>query len=232
MNGTAASVSVIVPVYNGERYLAQAIESILAQTHPPVEIIVIDDGSSDDSSGIARKFGKPVRCQRQQNLGISAARNQGVELSSGQYLAFLDADDLWLPDKLRLQLEALRLEPALDAAFTRIRQFYSPDISAETRKNAAFSQELMAGYTASTLLVRRASFLLHGQFDTLRRAGEFIDWFTRARERGLRFLLLDDVLALRRIHDNNTGIRLRQENRSEYLRLIKSTLNRRRGEKT
>jgi glycosyltransferase involved in cell wall biosynthesis len=231
MNGTTAGVSVIVPVYNGERYLAQAIESILAQTLPPIEIIVIDDGSSDNSSGIAQEFGQPVRCLRQKNQGISAARNRGIELSSGQYLAFLDADDLWLPDKLRLQLAPLRSDPALDASFTHIRQFYSPDISAETKKNAAYSQEVMAGYVATTFLIRRASFLRFGSFDILRRAGEFIDWFGRARDGGLRFRLLDDTLALRRIHDCNTGIRLRQENRSEYLRMIKTTLDRRRGEK-
>ena len=103
-------VSVVIPVYNGERFLAQAIESVLGQTWREVEVIVVDDGSSDHSGEIARRFA-PVRCLRQDNAGQAAARNRGAAAATGRFLAFLDADDLWLADKLERQLTAFRSAP-------------------------------------------------------------------------------------------------------------------------
>jgi glycosyltransferase involved in cell wall biosynthesis len=232
MRQSLSPVSVIIPVFNGERYLSAAIESVLAQTHPPFEIIVVDDGSKDSSGKIARGFGQPVRCHAQVNQGLAAARNQGVRLAAGDFLAFLDADDLWLPDKLTQQVALLTALASLEAVFSHVRQFFSPDISVATRQSVRFIQEVMPGYVAGTLLIRRASFLRVGDFDVRRRAGEFVDWFARAQEKGLRYRMLDDVLALRRIHNANMGILQRDENRSEYLQTIKAALDRRRSVKS
>lgn len=101
------TVSVIIPVYNGERFLAEAIRSALDQTLSPAEIIVIDDGSTDASAEVARGFGPPVRVLAQANLGPAAARNLGVAHAAGDLLAFLDADDLWMPEKLAYQVQFL-----------------------------------------------------------------------------------------------------------------------------
>lgn len=98
------AVSVVIPAYNSAAFLRQAIDSVLDQTYSDLEIIVIDDGSSDDTEAVARSFGDRVSCFRQQNRGVSAARNHGIKLARGQYLAFLDADDLWAPQKLAEQI--------------------------------------------------------------------------------------------------------------------------------
>ena len=106
----AEFVSVVIPVYNAARFLADAIRSVQAQRHPRIEIIVVDDGSTDGSGEVARSFAG-VRCLRQANGGIAAARNAGVHEARGNLLAFLDADDLWTPGKLALQLDVLRADP-------------------------------------------------------------------------------------------------------------------------
>ncbi len=117
-------VSVIIPVYNGERYLAEAIGSVLAQTYTPFELIIIDDGSSDNSSGIARSF-KEVRYYHQSNQGVAAARNAGISFAHGGFIAFLDQDDIWMHDKLSVQMDYLlqhpevRRRPFETAAFYR-----------------------------------------------------------------------------------------------------------------
>lgn len=99
----AASVSVVIPCYNGAAFLRETLASVLAQTRPAQEIVVIDDGSTDDSADIAASFGPPVRVIRQANRGESAARNRGIRESRGEWVAFLDADDLWLPERIAAQ---------------------------------------------------------------------------------------------------------------------------------
>ena len=93
-------ISCIVPVYNGERYLAETLQSILGQRVGPLEVIVVDDGSTDGTAGVARRFGSAIRVLHQTNAGPAAARNLGLSEARGDFVAFLDADDLWKPDKL------------------------------------------------------------------------------------------------------------------------------------
>jgi glycosyltransferase involved in cell wall biosynthesis len=107
MKDTSPTVSVIIPCYNGAKYLRQAVESVLAQTHPPLEVIVVDDGSTDDSAEIAASFGPPVRVIRQANQGESVARNRGIAEARGDYLHFLDADDLMHPEAFERMLAAI-----------------------------------------------------------------------------------------------------------------------------
>jgi len=104
---TAASdVSAVVPVHNGSAYVAEAVQSVLGQTRPPVECLVIDDGSTDETAEVVRQFGNAVAYVRQDRIGVSGARNRGVALARGALVAFLDHDDVWLPTKLEHQLEA------------------------------------------------------------------------------------------------------------------------------
>lgn len=107
---TTVDVSVVIPTFNHGRYLRRAIESVLGQTRMPADIIVIDDGSTDDTRGVVAQF-KDVRYVYQANRGLSAARNAGIREARSQWVAFLDADDWWLPDKLALQLEAAENNP-------------------------------------------------------------------------------------------------------------------------
>ena len=107
------TVSVIIPTYNHARYIAQSIASALQQTHAPLEIIVVDDGSTDDTPAVLAAYSDPVRVFRQQNAGVAAARNFGVSKARGEYVAFLDSDDLWHPEKLQRQLERFQADPEL-----------------------------------------------------------------------------------------------------------------------
>ena len=100
----ASSISVVIPCYNGAAYVREALDSVLAQTQPVLEVLVIDDGSTDDSAAIAEAYGAPVRVIRQANQGESVARNRGLDEAKGEWVAFLDADDLWKPEKLAAQL--------------------------------------------------------------------------------------------------------------------------------
>ena len=107
------TVSVVIPTYNYARYLPEAIDSALAQTHAPLEVIVVDDGSIDDTPGVLAAYGDRIRVIRQANRGAGAARNTGIAAARGEYVAFLDADDVWLPRKLELQMARFEADPGL-----------------------------------------------------------------------------------------------------------------------
>jgi glycosyltransferase involved in cell wall biosynthesis len=107
MSQSSQTISVVIPCYNGAKYLREALDSVLAQTLPPLEVIVVDDGSTDDSAAIAESFGPPVRVIRQSNQGESVARNRAIGEAKGEWVAFLDADDLWLPEKLAEQAKLM-----------------------------------------------------------------------------------------------------------------------------
>jgi glycosyltransferase involved in cell wall biosynthesis len=107
------TISVIIPTYNYARYLRDAIDSVLAQTVAPLEIIVVDDGSTDDTPQVLAAYGEKIRAIHQSNLGVAAARNTGLAAARGECIAFLDSDDLWLPRKLELQIARLESDPSL-----------------------------------------------------------------------------------------------------------------------
>jgi len=109
--GQMPLVSTVIAVYNGEDFIGEAINSVLNQTYPNVEIIVVDDGSTDATQSILKSFGEKITWTWQKNSGTPAARNVGVRMSQGKYIALLDCDDLWLPDKIRMQLEAFERYP-------------------------------------------------------------------------------------------------------------------------
>src|SRR6266571_8138521 len=122
-------VSVVIPTYNSSQYLVNAVDSVLAQSVADCEVLVIDDGSSDDTQEVMSRYGPPVRYIHQPNGGVAVARNRGIEESRGRYVAFLDADDTWYGDKLERQLAALRGNPqhrACYTAFTACNENLSP----------------------------------------------------------------------------------------------------------
>lgn len=108
-----SDVAVIIPTFNHAGFLRRAVQSVLNQTHPPVEVIVVDDGSSDNTDEVLASFGNAIRAVRQENSGVAAARNLGVRMTTAPLLAFLDADDAWQPTKLERQVECVAAQPAL-----------------------------------------------------------------------------------------------------------------------
>jgi glycosyltransferase involved in cell wall biosynthesis len=227
MSGKERTLSVVIPVWNGERYLAETVESVLRQGVPATEVIVVDDGSTDRSGEVAASFGPPVRVVRQERGGVAAARNRGVEIAQGEFLAFLDADDLWLPEKTRLQFAALDADPKLDMSFGSVRQFHSPEISPELKKSLKGDGDVLPGIYAGTMVIRRMTFERVGPFETAWRAGEFIDWYAKAMELGLKSAVLPEIATLRRLHENNMGRRERAS-RSDFVRILKASFDRRR----
>ena len=228
----AEPVSVIIPVYNCERYLAEAVQSARAQSYQPIEIIVVDDGSTDGSANVARQFlqaggSPPLRFESLPHGGVSVARNRGVELAQGEYLAFLDSDDLWLPQKLEHQVAALAADPTLDLCFGLVDEFDGAAAGAETPAHTRTPGQGMPGYIPSTLLVRRESFLRAGFFEPEWQIAQFFEWYVRSQERGLRSVMLNDVVARRRLHGANLGI-YQQDRQVEYVRIAKAMLDRRR----
>jgi glycosyltransferase involved in cell wall biosynthesis len=211
------SIGVVVPAFNAERFLGAALGSILSQSRPPDRVVVVDDGSTDGTAEEAARFGDAVRLLRQGNRGQSAARNRGAEEAGCDLLAFLDADDLWTPDKLDGQERMLTGDPSLDMAFGQVVQF----------REGGGQDPPAPAYFAGAMLVRRAAFDRVGPFDESLRTGEFLDWFLRAREAGLSFGTLPSVVLRRRIHGENLGVRMRDD-RSDFVRLLKASLDRRR----
>ena len=221
------SVSVILPVYNGEKYLAEAIESALGQTERPLEVIVIDDGSTDGSGRIATRFESEIRYIRQEKSGVGEARNRGVKHSRGEYLAFLDADDIWLQNKLALQMNAFRKEPELEMVSGHVQNFYSPELDEHAKSTIYCPPSSMPGLIPSALVVKKSSFLRVGYFETQWRIADFAAWYMACREAGLRLRVLEDLVARRRLHKSNLGLQ-REAARLEYAQVLKLSLDRRR----
>lgn len=227
MKKTSHLVSVIIPVYNCENYLAAAIESVLLQTYRPIEIIVVDDSSTDDTARVAQEFGTTIRYDLQAKGGAGVARNRGIELAQGDFLAFLDADDLWVEDKLARQMAEFANDLDLDMVFGHVQQFHSPELGEEIKQQIKIPVEIMPGHHVGTMLIKRAAFMRVGLFKTDLKMGEFIDWHARAVDIGLKSLMLPEVVMKRRIHLNNMGRRERKH-QGDYIRLLKASLDRRR----
>lgn len=221
-------VSTIIPAFNGEKYLEQALESVFSQTWTDQEIILVDDGSTDSTARIARRFAGDLRYIHQPNQGTASARNAGVAAARGEYLAFLDQDDLWMPEKLALQVAAFREDPSLDVVFGHLQQFISPELGPELETRIRCTPYPIRGILTSTLMASRSGFSKAGNFDSQWRLGEWSDWYIHAVEAGLKIHVLPDVVAQRRLHQDNKGLALRQH-LQEYPRLLKASLDRRRA---
>jgi glycosyltransferase involved in cell wall biosynthesis len=219
-------VSTIVPVYNGERYLRDALESVLGQRYRPIEVIVVDDGSTDGSAAVLRTYGERIRYHYQPNRGSGAARNTGVDLATGAYFAFLDADDLWSDDKLERQMDAFDADGSLDIVFGHVEQFISPDLPDGVRMRLKCAPGKRPGRLPVTMLVRRSAFLRVGYFNPA--IGEAVDWTMRAADLGVNSQMLPDVVLKRRLHAANRA-RLTSDTRREYLKYVKASLDRRRA---
>ena len=224
----ASRVSVVIPAHNAERYLGEALESVVAQTVPPFEVIVVDDGSTDSTAAVAQGYAPRVRVHSQPNAGIGPTRNRAVELAEGDLIAFLDADDLWTPRKLELQLAAMAEEPAPDLVFGQVEQFVDPHIDPADAARIDCPSGLQPGYLLGALLARRDAFARVGPFREDLRVGEFVDWMARAREVGLREVLLEEHVLSRRLHDTNQSRKDRGD-MSDFARVAKAALDRRRA---
>jgi glycosyltransferase involved in cell wall biosynthesis len=225
-------ISCIVPVYNGERYLGETLDSILAQTHSPVEVIVVNDGSTDGTASVAARYGDRIRYLQQLNAGPATARNLGLAAAQGEFIAFLDADDLWHVEKLERQMARFHACPELGYCLAHVQNFWVPElIEEEKRYRDHRISKPIPGYSSCTLLARRTLFETIGPFNTAIDHADDTDWFLRASEIGAAMEMLPDVLLYRRLHRTNIS-RVRAANsREHYLLMLKATLDRRRRQR-
>jgi glycosyltransferase involved in cell wall biosynthesis len=209
-------VSAIIPAFNAAEFVAAAVASALAQGERIREVVVVDDGSTDDTAEVARSAG--ARVLQRENGGIGAARNSGVASATGDLIAFLDADDEWQAGRLDVLLRALDQRPMVDAVFGEVVEFGAG------REDSPPAAARLAG----TMLIRRGAFLRVGPFREDVRLGEFVDWWARAEECGIRARQVPGVVLRRRIHTTNSGI-VHAGSRADYVRVLREALHRRRG---
>ena len=220
-------ISTVVAVRDAEAYIGPALESILGQTRPPDQVIAVDDGSTDGTARVIEGFGDAVTLIRQAAASVGAALNSGLELADGEWLSFLDADDLWTARKLELQAAVLASNPEIDVVFGHVKQFISPELSPEQRAELRAPGESAPAKLKGTLLIRREAFDRVGRLDTFWKVADFFDWYIRSREQGLREEMLDEVVLLRRLHTHNLG--RRPEAREEYAAALAMARQRRRS---
>ena len=195
-------VSVIIPAFNAARFVGEALQSVLAQDRPAEEVIVIDDGSTDSTAEAAAAF-PGVNVIRSPHRGVSAVRNLGVELCTGDFIAFLDADDLWAPSKLRRQLDLLGSQPEIGIAVARQTYLFDGPIPGWFRGPRDGGSEV--GTQPSNWLLRREAWERVGPFRTDLTHSEDTDWWARAADRGVRWSLVDEPLVTHRIHGANAS---------------------------
>ena len=226
MNETGL-LSVIIPAYNAARYLADAIESIFAQGYHPLELIVVNDGSSDNTAEVAQSFGSAIQYIHQPNGGIALALNRGLDAAQGEWLAFCAADDRWAEKRLETQFAAFAANPKPDLVFGHVQNFFSPEISDMITRRYHCPPDPLPGFSLAAMLLRRNTFERVGTFNTEFKIGEFVDWYARAMDLELTSVLLPDIVLWRRLHGENLSIRSANA-RSDFARILKASLDRRR----
>ena len=196
MQRTLPGISVIVPAYNAGTFISEALASIRRQTLAPLEVIVVDDGSTDDTAAQVATAELDVRYEYQPNQGPAAARNRGLALARGELLAFLDADDVWPLHKLAVQVQALRTAPEAPLVMGQI-QFLR---QAPGKKRYTLEPAQQRAMLVGCLLARRGAFERVGGFDPALRMSEDTDWFIRAREAELGLTQVPETVLHYRRH--------------------------------
>ncbi|WP_080054726.1 glycosyltransferase family 2 protein [Spirosoma aerolatum] len=221
-------VSVIMPVYNAERFVAEAIESVLKQALDAVEVVCVDDGSTDRSAEIIQSFDSRIRYVRQENQGPAAARNKAFSFVSGQFVTFLDNDDLYPDYKLKRQLALFEEDPSLDVVFGKT-QYVFLDGSNPERFHFPDQTQTVWNILLGAGLFRTDVFRRIGLFNEELKIGEDLDWYNRAKEQGVHMRTTDDIMLYYRHHSANYT-RDQDLVKRTLLKAIKYSLDRRRSE--
>jgi glycosyltransferase involved in cell wall biosynthesis len=221
------TVTAAIPVRDGETYLAEAIESVLAQSRPCDQVVVVDNGSTDGSAEVAADYGPAVEVVAEPRPGIGAARNAAIAAAHGEFVAFLDADDLWHPDKIERQLTAFASRSELQLVFGHVCQFASPDLPVAVAAALRIPAEPQPGLYIGAMLARRTAINTVGPWAEDVQVSDGLAFLLRARELGLEQEMLDETVTLRRIHGANHSIHNRDQ-RAEFAHHLKRSLDRRR----
>jgi glycosyltransferase involved in cell wall biosynthesis len=196
-------ISVVIPAWNAARYIGEAIDSVLSQSVAPDEVIIVNDGSTDDTIECIRKFGSRITLIEQSNAGAAAGRNRGIAKAQGDAIALLDADDLMAPRRLELQGALLTHDPDCAIALGRQLTFRSEQERLGLGGGPVNLPAVRAGFVPSAAMVRASAFALVGLFDPSLRIGDFLEWIRRAQSRGAPIKQMEEVIAYRRLHEDS-----------------------------
>ena len=218
-------VSCIVPVFNDEAYIEEALQSILHQTYSRLEIIVVDDGSTDKTPDKVNAMGGRITYLRQDHAGPSAARNRGILASSGEFIAFLDSDDLWHPEKIQKQVDYMNANPDMDVCFTQLHNFWEPEAAGDKQKlDDKGLVKIIPPYSPCSFFGRRTVFDKVGMFPPELVYGEDAHLFNLMKEAGLKMDVLAELLVSRRIHKRNLTRHMPALSREDLLQTAKEAL--------
>lgn len=222
-------VSCIIPVWNGDKYLEEAIQSVLDQTYSRLEIVVVDDGSTDGTTKVISSFGDRLVSIRQKRAGPAAARNSGVNASRGDFIAFLDADDIWEPRKTEIQIARMLSREDLSICLCEVKNFWSPEIVLAGGQSLTESIEPVSGWFAQSMMVRRTVFHSIGLFDPALRHREAMEWLRRATDAGVSVDVVKEVLVHRRLHLTNRSRARAGDDHKALLKIAQDAMIRRRS---
>jgi glycosyltransferase involved in cell wall biosynthesis len=225
------TVSVVIPTYESGRFVAEAIDSVLAQDEAAHEVVVVDDGSTDDTPQVVEGYGDRIVAVRHEvNRGVAAARNTGLATLTGEVVVMQDADDRMLPHRIRVSLDLLiEAGDGVGCILGRQRIFDERDGDAEL---PAWARELdgsPVNHASSQVTAWRSTYDRIGGYDESFAVGDDSDWLVRVKEAGLEVCIVEEVLTERRIHDANISERYAARSRPEYLHSVRAMLERRRG---
>ncbi len=223
-------ISCVIPAHDSAPVIGDAIASVLAQTYRPLELIIVDAGSTDGTRAVAADQAPEARLLCLDDISPPAARNAGIGAARGDYVAFLDADDTWTEDKLALQMEAFRARPDLDLTVTMVQNVWSDDLRREGERFESHRRgRPIPGYATTTLLARRSAFERFGLLREDLWYTDSVEWFTRVREQGGAIELLPEVLLYRRVRREGLSRRHAKQSRAAFLDFLKVTMDRRRA---
>ena len=219
-------ISVLIAAYNAEKYLSEALDSVYAQDYCPIEVVLVDDGSTDGTAAVARRYTtQGLQYHHQSNQGVAATRNACLSFATGEFIAFIDADDIWLPGKLSSQMAAIEQRPEADVISGKIKQFISPELDAAEFQNVKYVKEETQSHMISACLFRRAVFDQVGPFDVHKPSGVDMDWVRRAKQQDITFSALDQLVYQRRLHHTNLGRNRSAENYQLRFRILKEAID-------
>ncbi len=217
-------VTSIIPVFNCEKYIESAIESVLNQTYKDIEIIIVDDGSTDDTPKLIKQYAGEVKYIRQANSGSAAARNLGIASARGYFISFLDSDDTWDKNKIFLQLECFDNNPEIEACLCNIKLINEKETGILDDQYV-----IVTPYTVCSILIKTDAVKKVGLFNTNLKYGEDTDWFMRMRNLAIPIKILKDKLVYARLHKNNLTNSFSVRSREEIFSKIKNGLDERRN---
>nr|NQU92803.1 glycosyltransferase family 2 protein [Bacteroidota bacterium] len=221
-------VSIIIPVFNREKYIREAIESIINDHYLPKEIIVIDDGSTDNTAIIVSAFSN-ITVIRQENLGVAVARNVGIEASSGEFITFLDSDDIWIPGRIESCLSYFRSHPEIDFVLGQQDMFLQNGIKKPGLIKQEWLERPMDVSNNGVIMLKKACYEKTGLFNPAYKKGEDTEWFVRAKEAHLKMARIPFVFLRRRIHDSNLSLNQGDPTNVNLFKIMRESIHRKKA---